>query len=98
MSIENTIRLATYTILGMFILFLITNLQGCGTSARINVVADWRGEIQGDNPCIILQVEKQITDNWKCGYTHLSFLATGQPWNDRDEDTLDGLHCSRRLW
>lgn len=82
---------ARYCLLALFVILL----AGC-TSTQVQVLLHGKlrdGGFTGRGPTATLRVQHYVNDRVVCEYEHISHIRDGEPFNNRDEDTLDHVGC-----
>ena len=82
-------------VLTLFIVFYL--LSGCSTHGRLTAIHDFQGESLGGNPVINMQIYREYKQ-CEYGIFHQSHLLAGRPFNDREEDVIDGVYGGCNLW
>lgn len=80
----------------LLVLFAIWMLLAGCTSTQVQVLLHGKlrdGGFTGRGPTATLRVQHYVNDRVVCEYEHISHIRDGEPFNNRDEDTLDHVGC-----
>lgn len=71
---------------------------GYNTTQLMPWSRDQSGGFNGPKDVVRFSVRQESRDGRKfCGYSHISHLSAGYPFNDRAEDWLDMVECGVRI-
>lgn len=91
-------RTGLLSLVAAIIIGVLLLLSGCGTTAKVGLHHKVKDGLYGNSPVVIVQVEAPVTKDISCGWTHLSHLTEGKPFNNRREDSMDSLGCTYKAW
>ena len=77
-----------------YLLITLLVISGCsGTKVYMGAGHDLNPDHVGNNPVAVFGVDQKITEDSYCGWLHVSNIFDGIPFNNREENVSDIIHC-----